>query len=83
MFFGKQVEVYFDNQRQEMNDNVVRRKGRNSDVLYQMPAEFNREGLVNFMNCKESYARVVLHRWVKEGKVKKTGVGNNARYIRI
>ena len=83
VFFGKQVEVYFDNQRQEMNDNVVRRKGRNTDVLYNMPEEFNKEGLIQFMKCKESYARVILHRWVKEGKVKKTGVGNNARYIRI
>jgi hypothetical protein len=48
-----------------------------------LPSKFSFGEMMERLEISNENARVICHRWVREGLVKKTGRGKKASYIKV
>lgn len=82
-YFGKFAEMYLDNQKMEVNNRQNVNKNRKLDSMYDaLPNMFIQQDLID-KGIEINNARMILSRWEKKEKVKKSGRGMNATYEKI
>ena len=82
-YFGRLAENYFVDIHQDAADKLNVRETKNKKLLLVMPQKFDYAKLVEVGEVSADYARVIVHRWLQEGLVKKVKSGKNAIFERI
>ena len=82
-YFGKLAEAYYLDLNQDVAEKLNVKEGKNKRLLQVMPLKFDYDKLCEIGGFELSYARVIVHRWVQEGLIKKTKNGKTISFERI
>jgi hypothetical protein len=82
MYFGKYAEMYFDNKEMERIEKGMVHTLRTESYFKSLPSSFNQQDLYDKVGNINT-ARVILHRWTKEGLLECKGRGKTATYTKI
>ena len=82
-YFGKYAEMYYDNKDQDAMNKCIRPGVKVQSYYDSLPSKFSFGEMMERLEISNENARVICHRWVREGLVKKTGRGKKASYIKV
>ena len=72
LFFGRLAEKYFESSSEKARENsVTDRKRKSDDILNLLPETFCREDLLDKGIKTVNAAKIMICKWIKEGKAKK------------
>ena len=81
-FFGKYAEMYYDNKNQDANNKCIKSGVKVQSYYDSLPVKFSIDEMIERLSISNENARVICHRWVREGLVKKSGRGKSASYAK-